>query len=342
MHRLILALLVVSACGPFKKNTKPKPTQSESEEVAAQFAIYQPLVSAQADSFGVMRMGGSVGDSALFSCLARVSGALTFDPMVFFVEGKPVRHPLIEPSVSATPVSKDMVNGLLWCAYDVGRKGDKVKTLEMTNAMIAFGRAHEDRVLGWYFCTEQDRTDYKISDQNWLGRCLMVPSVIKDIYRVHKWAGGACDDDCRFWSNVGVGVTTDTTGFERHLMVLTITRNGLVDGAIDGYSLDRLRTAADQQPRNALYQAAYHLFLDGNQERAFTGLLDESLFPTSRLPTSLEYCTDYLFQRDQDAKDWVPCGDGSKGADGRGVDWLFAGTVALGKLTPPTKVQLWL
>ena len=99
------------------------------------------LKSRSKNEYGLIRMGGSIGDSALFSCLGKAAGALDFDPMVLFKDGKPVRHPDITPSVSATPISKDMVNGILWCAWDQGRKGNMEGALDITQAMITYGKA---------------------------------------------------------------------------------------------------------------------------------------------------------------------------------------------------------
>ena len=55
------------------------------------------------------------------------------------------------------------------------------------------------------------------------------------------------------------------------------------------FSLDVLKNAADSQPKNALYQGAYHFFKDGDQTKAYAELLDETLFPKEALPTNLQY-----------------------------------------------------
>lgn len=345
--KILLFALALVGCSALDKDNEPKDPPTLRAEVSEQAAAYRPLVASGLDGYGLAVMGGSTGDSALFSCLARVAGGASFDPMVLFVEGKPRRHPTIRPSATpnasgslGTPISKDMVNGFLWCAWDVGRKGDKAHALRITQALIDFGRSHADPVAGWFFCDDEDRDAYQISDVDWLGRCLMPPAVVKDIYRVHKWAGGDCDDTCRYFSAIGTNLPDDRDGFERHLAVLTTMRNGLVEGALNDNSLKQLEHAAAAQPRNALYQAAYHLFGNGDQEAAFGALQDAALFPASALPTSANYCTDYLFQRDDDSAgrpdgkrpDWAPCGDGSEGAEGRGIDFIFAASVALGEL----------
>lgn len=333
---IVLVLIFVIGCKALDKDNKPKEPNEIKVEVKSKLDVYRPLVTAQLDEHGLVTMGGSVGDSALFSCLARSAGAASFDPAILFVNGKPIRHPNIAPGISRTPVSKDMVSGILWCLYDLHKKGNTDHAKELVRAMIDFGKAHKLTIgteLGWMFCTDEDRVAYSIKDEDWFGRCFMPPATIKDIYRVAKLVGVECDQTCQEYTILGPNIPADKIGFERHLAVTGTVRNGLVEGAINDNSLKIvLKNAAEAQPRNALYLAAYHTFLDGYQADSYAALMDESLFPADRLPTSANYCSDYLFQRDEDQKDWVPCGDGSKGPDGRGVDFIFAAALALGEL----------
>lgn len=352
MHFIISLVLAagLAGCQELKKDNEPKSPDELSVEVSEQLAVYRPLIRGQADSYGLMVMDGSIGDSALFSCLAYAAGAAEFDPAVLFTEeGRPLRHPDIydnapspgEPDYEEgkfTTISKDMVNGVLWCLHTLGKK-DKDKARSLVEKMIAYGRSHKEKNL-WKFCTDQDRVTYNISDERWYGRCLMTPAIVKDTYRVAVSLGWSCDTDCQIVMNTtGTNIPSDNTGFERHLAVLTTVRNGLVEGAINDNSLRIvLENAANAQPRNAMYQAAYHLFGDGDQASTYAALGDESLFPKDRLPTSAQYCSDYIFQRDDDSAsskkepDWLPCGDGSDGPQGRGIDWAFAAALALGEI----------
>lgn len=338
---LVLCLFFLSSCSSLEKDNEPK-TPVAQEMVKAKLDIYRPLVRENFDSYGLVVMGESIGDSALFSCLARASGAADFDPLILLKDGKPVRHPEHKPAElpnskgsRGTPISKDMVNGILWCAYDLIRNGDTDRASELLSQMIEFGKKHKLSVVGevgWLYCTEEDRQFYQITDDDWLGKCFMPPAVVKDIYRVAKKAGLPCDNDCQFYSTIGANIPNDRTGFERHLGVLTTIRNGFVDGAINDNSLEMLKRAAEAEPRNALYNAAYHIFGDGNQEVAFRGLMDETLFPSTELPTQKNYCTDYLFQRDEAGnKDWLPCPEKAEGK-GRGVEFIFAASLALGEI----------
>lgn len=122
--------------------------------------------------------------------------------------------------------------------------------------------------------------------------------------------------------NQGLGLSL-VTGFEAHLLVLHIYLRGLVYGELSGLETTILADQAQRQPRNALFQAVYHKFLDGKQDAALAVLMDESLFPAAKLPTNDNYCEPYLWQRDT-GEDWLPCVGESLHT---GADWLVAATV---------------
>ncbi len=360
---LIFSALLVVGCSALDKDNKPKGPTEVKAEVKAKLDLYRPLVKAQLDEYGLVRLEGGIGDSALFSCLARAGGAASFDPAILFVGGKPIRHPQISPSDSKTPISKDMVTGILWCLYDLHQKGNDDHARELVQAMISFGKDHKatfgnglqldtakmssmfatvaEIELGWMFCTEDDRTAYGINAENWYGRCFMPPAMIKDIYRIAKLVGLDCDATCKEYMVLGPNVPSDGDGFKRHLAVIGTVRNGFSEGAINDNSLKLvLQKAREAEPRNALYQAAFHTFADGDQADAYAALQDETLFPKDSLPTRANYCTGYLFQRDameggQPNPDWLPCPneDIPVSADtGRGVEFVFAASLALGEL----------
>lgn len=363
---LVFLMFMVAGCAALDKdNEVHEPTAIEAG-VKAKLDLYRPLVAAQADAHGLMVMGGSIGDSALFSCLARVGGAASFDPAVLFKGGKPVRHPNIKPNEvpnakgkHGTPISKDMVSGVLWCLYDLHRKGDTAHAKELVEGMISFGKDHKATFgnglqldgkllftestavtaieIGWMFCSDEDRANYKIDNEDWYGRCFMPPAVIKDIYRIAKLVGADCDATCKEYMALGTNIPNDGEGFQRHLAVIGTTRNGFVEGAINDNSLKIvLQKAKDAEKRNALYHAAYNTFVGGDQTDAYAALSDESLFPKDKLPTGANYCTEYLFQRDEVVNgvpndDWLPCPDETT-SDGRGIEFVFAASLALGEV----------
>lgn len=114
------------------------------------------------------------------------------------------------------------------------------------------------------------------------------------------------------------------TGYRGHLQVLSILLNGMIHGAINDIEMSILRKQADRQPRNALYHAALHKYTDGVQDQALSILLDEKLFPADRLPQSSDRCEEYLFQRDDEPRDWAPCEDGKTHS---GTDLMFTAYV---------------
>ena len=330
MKYLLVFILASCGWGPFKKDTDPKPVSSTPPELVSKFDLYKSELAKNVDSHGLVVIDGSIGDSAIFSCLARSAGAIKFDvSLLFTAKGKPIRHPDILPKVSKTPISRDMVEGILWCLLT---HEDKTVALDIISKMISYGRANSTAGL-WIFCDADDVKDYKIESDSYVGRCTMTPGVMKDAYRVAKILGYDCDTECTVAMGVGVNLPNNPTGFERHLAVLTTVRNGITEGAINDNSLKLLDSAAASQPNNALYLAAYHLFKDGDQSKAFELLGDLSRFPSDRLPSATEYCTGYLYQRDEleadgsKNPDWLPC----SGSTHSGADFMFAYYVATKK-----------
>ena len=76
-------------------------------------------------------------NSLLFTCLQSAGGG-NVDPSVFIMDdGRPVRHPLINPATSKTPYSKDMHVGLMWCLFTME---NKPRALELITKVINYGR----------------------------------------------------------------------------------------------------------------------------------------------------------------------------------------------------------
>ena len=113
-------------------------------------------------------------------------------------------------------------------------------------------------------------------------------------------------------------------GYEKHLDVIHILTASFKRGGIFSADYETLRKYAEENPRNALFQAVYRRFKDGNQQPTIDILMDEALFPSDRLPTTADRCEEYLWQRDN-GDDWLPC---DKGKTHDGVDFLFAAWVA--------------
>lgn len=119
--------------------------------------------------------------------------------------------------------------------------------------------------------------------------------------------------------------TLGKAGFEKHLDVIHYMTMAMAKGKMNALDYEEMRKLADDNPRNALMQALYRRYRDGNQAAALSVLLDEKLFPKDRLPTSSDRCEPYLWQRDDANGDWQPCNNG-KTHDG--TDFLIAAWVA--------------
>lgn len=317
MKYLLLFVSLILSCNNLKKDNKPQdPIGISIDDVKAMRAIYREGVKANLDSYGLWE-SDSNGDSAVFSCLARVGGGADFNPRILLsAAGQLGRHaslwddreawkadhcdyPPKDKKSSCTPVSKDMMNGFLWCLVDYGDE-DKPAALDLTKLLISFGKDHpvSEGPTGWMMCTSEDRKEFNITDKDWLSRCLMPPAVVKDIYRVAKWLGYDCDSDqdCKAYMLIGANLANSAKGYQRHLSNNTQVRNGLVDGALNDNSVKLLKKYADAESGNPIYLASHAMFTDGDQSRAIKAL---ERFPKDRLPNSSDYCSHWVLQRDE-------------------------------------------
>ena len=111
-------------------------------------------------------------------------------------------------------------------------------------------------------------------------------------------------------------------GFEAHLQMLGIWMKGRIDGSITNNDIKYLNIYANREPANALYQALAYRYKQKTVEDVTKAFITER-FPSDALPSSANYCTDYLFQRDmKSTKDWEPCPEENKVYSG--TDYSFA------------------
>lgn len=168
--------------------------------------------------------------------------------------------------------------------------------------------------------------------------------------QANDWVMGVCDDkhaeNCKLWATLSSAILSYTgaqltasgddqiaaiTGYRAHLEILHILLNAQVHGgSVTGVELALLKSQAERQPHNALFQAAYHRFGDGDQTAAVNLLLDDvTHFPKDHLPNNRDnYCDVYLYQRDEDNKDWAPCPD-AMFEEYSGTDLTFTAQVIL-------------
>jgi hypothetical protein len=94
---------------------------------------------------------------------------------------------------------------------------------------------------------------------------------------------------------------------ESNFIALRLVLKSALYGGLIEYDFKRIAAAAQLQPQNALFQAVYHGFSDGDGTKAVDILLNETLFPADVLPSSTQRCGGYLWQSDQNSASWKPC-----------------------------------
>jgi hypothetical protein len=294
----------LTAC---KRDNEPRQTQDVNERLVAKKQLYCELSKPAYEKVGYVH---GRCDGLLFTALRGI-GCGDVDIGTFQnAEGRWYRDPEHDCFIADRPqvengsdssISKDMMVGAmnyLWWSKD----------LPKIDATIKYGKAN-NWVMG-------DAVDFETTSS----KCLLSPGLVSLLFDMQE--------------NLSLGSISNTsqrtdvipinTGFRAHLDVLHILLSGSVFGALTDSEVETLKKQAKRQPRNALFQAAYHLYTDGDQTIATELLMDESHFPNDKLPTNHDnHCTEYLYQRDDEPKDWSPCADG-KLEEYSGTDLAFA------------------
>lgn len=289
-----LASFVLAGCA----SVDEKPKKEMPIELARKVALYKTLQLSTLDEYGFASIGGRC-DSVLFTSLCLASGGCVGTDIYQAESDKePGRwfrhavHDCFDTGESSSDISKDMFAGLAF-ALDGAAKLRVKQYGESNNWIMGRGpitRTYLTIPLRWQFT---DVTQTSSDDDSWL------PFPIN-------------------------------TGYRAHLDVLSILLRAMSRGnKTTQIELEYLKRQRNRVPSNALFQAAYHKYADGNQERAAAILLDEKVFPADDLPTEANYCTDYLWQRDKES-DVLPCEGSTKK---HGIDFIFAAWVAYGQDT---------
>lgn len=268
-----------------QKKPEQKPKEI-NDKVVAKAELYKSLQKGWAHGVGC--------DSLGFTALCKLSGGCG-DVVITDAEGEPgrwYRNPGKEcyPNNSKSDISKDMFIMLLPYLY---HSGDTQNIQEIYD----YGQAH-----GWVM----GRGPYS--------RTFLTPPLV---FLLEKMLGR--------WGMEAETKEVTKAGYEKHLDAIYLISKWMTNKGIDWVQFDTIKKYRDENPKNALMQAIYHRFLDGDQSETIAILLDEKLFPTDRLPTAKDRCEEYLWQRDYSEKDWGPC-DSDNVHDG--VDYLIAAWVA--------------
>lgn len=98
--------------------------------------------------------------------------------------------------------------------------------------------------------------------------------------------------------------------FKAHVQVVGIITEMNLYRGISNKSLQVIKDQAAREPNNLIYQAFNAKFIEKNEAEVRDMLLAK--FPSDRLPTNEDWCTPYLYQRDEyllgvKNPDWLPC-----------------------------------
>jgi hypothetical protein len=207
---------------------------------------------------------------------------------------------------SASTISRDMLIGLavaLWEAEDLAATERLIEYTDDNRGIL--GEAEDQETL--------------------LSRAFMSPT-LEAIYHELRFRLGGENSARRGYIP---DFSLELTGFQAHLQALGILLRGTFYNGVFDKDYDVLKSLQERQPRNALFQYLYQGYSNSDGDLVADILLDESLFPTDRLPTSADRCEAYLWQRDQASEDWEPCPE--KEEIHPAVDFFIVSNLLLGE-----------
>jgi hypothetical protein len=277
----------LSSCSLFQKDPGISVIPEDSqlaEQLRQKVNLYCELGYQVADSEGFYH---STGDGLLFTAIHETvcGGSETLKAEV--APGAWCRHPSCPGSspafeISPSRLSRDMLLGLLVYA-------NQYEKIEHLDRLIRFGLDH-----AWDMCDGHYR-----SNKERIGRCILSPTLRATVYDVAVELGYPCDDTCKLYRSVFQVWDPFSQGYRAHLTVLHTDLRGRVEGGINKLQKDFLRAMAEREPNNALYVAMHRSYTGQDLKDVAWYLMNSPRWPNNRLPTNNEYCTEYLFQRDE-------------------------------------------
>lgn len=294
--------IVMNRQGP---DYAPKPLQLDAarqQKLRTKYETYKRLYASALDANGFVE--GC--DGLLFTSLLVASG-LNQDLSQAESETEPGRwyrsaaQDCYPTGQSRSDISRDMLLGL---SLGLWQKGDGAAV----NRFLLYSQKNKG-VLGG-----------AIDGEELAGAATMSPSLLSLYSELDYLLNGRTSANRGYFPELG----KTFAGFEAHLMALRlIMKSSLYGGLIDS-DFDLIARKAGEQPQNALFQAIYHSFTDGDGSQAADILLDEKYFPANALPQSAQRCELYLWQRDQNTKDWQPCASENKTFPAVDFFWVYA------------------
>jgi hypothetical protein len=298
MWKTVPLLVALAACGT------NSPTVSSNPDLSSKYQAYKSMYTPT--QFGC--------DSTLFSGLVGSVPGITVDLPAARKDGVWTRNPDIDcytEGLSKSSFSRDMFVGVLW--WSVANK-----RLDVLEDVYQYCEQQTQFPLGGCFIGQGSVSD----PRHW-----MSPNLVDTLAESIVYLGG----ENHFVARGLYSGESDVDGFQAHLSVLHVLLRGKIQNSLSDRQLRILKSQAERQPQNALFQAAYHKYSDGDQSAAIQILMNPALFPNDSLPSTSNYCTEWLWQRDfSNEKDWTPCPEQAKLHSGG--DFLFAAALILGDI----------
>jgi len=285
--KYLFCLLFIFGCGdlnPFKKdNEKKDPIPTPIKILVQQANRYCEWEYPRYQTRGYVH---SKCDGAGFTSLHALKCPNIHLDIFTDEEGKLWRSPTkdcMKNGESKSESSKDMHLMRMFTAF-------LQNDISYFNKVITYGTENN-----WVMC--------KVSDIESASRCILTPSLIDLLYDARIKLKGVTPSLKTFKEESLADIPLNK-GYQAHLEILKIGLIGYVYGQISDWHLSRLKGYAKRENQNALFQFFYHMYQDGNM---MVPILILESFPRSYLPTSSQWCTKYLWQRDQDSDSWLPC-----------------------------------
>lgn len=306
MPKYFILILLLISCG--KKYTPKNFENPKITQLKIKHKKYLMLSKKHTDEMGWVL--DTKCDGLLFNSLYAVAGGQAKIEAAYDGKGKWFRHHTKNcyPNSSASTISRDMFAGLyIWILVN--------KKSNLINEIIAHGESNINRLGGWVMGEgDQHRISIRGAGQANAYNIRYALTKVSHIKRKIKNIYGRSEE------------------YQAHLQVLDIYLRYLLTNKLSNYEFKTLKRHAQREPNNSLFNAVYGKFV-GDKDSAINTLLNESLFPANRLPSSDDRCEPYLWQRNQYRNgqvnpDWLPCSE--KGGDTHnGVDFLFASYIIL-------------
>ena len=275
------------SCNPFLKDNEVKEPIELSPsmlELKSKVSSYCEYAKEAKDMYGFVH---SVGDGLLFTALHESVCGSNHTLKAQVAPGIWCRHPTCPGSkpdfeVSPSRLSRDMQLGLYTYLYQNNLPEEFYRIIE-------FGRSNK-----WDMCDGHYR-----SEKEKYGRCILSLTLRATLYDLASNVGVVCDFECRASRSVFQVWDPGAKGYRAHLAVVHTDLRGRAQGGINDFQQDFLRAMATRESNNALYVGIHRSYAGGDMEDVVNYLLTSPKWPNDRLPTNKEYCTEYLFQRDE-------------------------------------------